>query len=130
MSIGNGIDIIEVKRIQECIEKHGENFLNRVFTEKEIEYCEGKNVQKFQSYAGRFAVKEAVFKAISKRIENKFCVEWKDIEVVNDENGRPCVNLYGKINKENLHISSVDVSISHIKEVAIASAMVQFGTSM
>ena len=65
MIVKTGIDIIEVSRIEDSISKFGNSFLNRVFTEKEIEYCESKKVQKFQSYAGRFAAKEAIFKAIS-----------------------------------------------------------------
>ena len=78
MLLKTGIDIIEVKRIEEGIEKYGEKFLNRVFTEKEIEYCESKKAQKFQSYAGRFAGKEAVFKAVSAYLDNK-CQEINDI---------------------------------------------------
>jgi len=126
-----GIDVIEVERIKENIEKHGEVFLNRVFTEKEIQYCEDRNVQKFQSYAGRFAAKEAVFKAVSAFLDNKFDIEWKDIEVVNDDNGRPFVSLknelIGKLG-ENLNYN-LDISISHIKEIAVASVIMQIETN-
>ena len=109
MILKTGIDVIEVERIKENIEKHGKTFLNRVFTEKEIQYCEDRNVQKFQSYAGKFAAKEAIFKAVSAFLDNKFDIEWKDIEVLNDDNGRPFVilsdELCGKLNY------NIDISI-------------------
>ena len=65
MKVTCGTDIIEIERVKESIENTGDAFLRRVFTEKEIEYCESKNKQKYQHYAARFAAKEAVFKAIS-----------------------------------------------------------------
>lgn len=139
MIIKTGVDMIEVERIKENIEKHGEAFLNRVFTDKEIEYCEARNVQKFQSYAGRFAAKEAVFKAVSAFLDNKFDIEWKDIEVLNDDNGRPFVNLSNElINKLDGNIKgeldsksnyNIDISISHIKEIAVASVIFQVETN-
>ncbi len=118
MKIYVGNDIIEVKRIQESIESLGDKFLNRVFTEKEIEYCESKNVMKYQHYAARFAAKEAIFKAISKNLENKFDIGWKDAEILNDINGRPYVNI-------NMNVD-IDLSLSHIKEYAIATAVAIF----
>ena len=123
MKIKNGIDIIEVKRIEDSIKQHGEGFLTRVFTEKEIEYCESKKVNKFQSYAARFAAKEAVFKAISGAVSNKYEVNWQDIEILNDETGRPYVNFSNKLQKLGLKNENIDVSLSHIKEQAIASAV-------
>ena len=96
-------------------------FLNRVYTEKEIEYCESKKVQKYQSYAARFAAKEDIFKAISIQLDDKYSVCWKDIEILNGKQGRPIVNLYG-IDMKN--IESVDVSLSHCKDYAIAYATV------
>ena len=105
MSIGEvscGMDIIEIERIKEDIEKLQEKFLNRVFTDNEIEYCESRNVQKYQHYAGRFAAKEAIFKAISKELDNKYSVSWKDFEVVNDGQGRPIVNLFNKIGRAHV----------------------------
>ena len=126
MLIKTGIDIVEVDRIRKNIEKFGGKFLNRIFTQKEINYCEGKNVQKFQSYAGRFAAKEAIFKAVSVGVYNKFDVEWKNIEILNDKNGRPFVNLNGKLGELVGEKCEIDVSISHISETAVASAVVQF----
>ena len=123
MDIGCGVDIIEVDRIKADIESMGNRFLNRVFTDREIEYCESKKVQKFQHYAGRFAAKEAAFKAVSKEINDKWSVSWKDFEVVNDEQGRP------KLNFQNFNIDkfeSVDISISHCKSYAIANVPVLY----
>jgi len=120
MKILCGIDIIEVNRIQESIETLGETFLNKVFTEKEIEYCESKKMQKYQSYAARFAAKEAVFKALSKDLNGRNEITWKNIEVLNEESGRPIVNLID-IKQE---IISIDISLSHVKETAIASVVV------
>ena len=121
--IKTGVDIIETKRIQESIEKFGEKFLNRIFTIREIEYCERKQNQKFQSYAARFAAKEAVFKAISEEITNKYDIEWKEIEIINDKNGRPHVNLLGKLAEKLSESYQIDVSLSHINEIAIASCI-------
>lgn len=121
MEIKVGTDIIEVERIKESIESLGEKFLNRVYTINEIEYCEKTNSMKFQHYAARFAAKEAVFKAISKLLNNKFDISWKDIEIINDENGRPYVELYC-IEKQK--IADIDISLSHIKDYAIAMAAV------
>ena len=123
MIIKTGIDLIEVSRIVENINKFGEAFLNRIYTKKEIEYCESKKVQKYQSYAGRFAAKEAIFKAVSECLNSKFDIEWKDIEILNDENGRPSVYFYGSIAKKLNQNYTIDVSISHIGQIAAASTI-------
>ena len=78
MKIQTGIDIIEVNRIQEAIENGKEKFLNRIFTEGEIAYCEARSHVKYQHYAARFAAKEAVYKAITDRSD----ALWKNIEVI------------------------------------------------
>ena len=117
----SGIDIIEIDRIKESIEKTGENFLNKVFTKKEIEYCESKKKQKYQHYAARFAAKEAAFKALSWKLEDKYSVSWKDFELTNDEQGRPKLNIIG-INLED--IENIDVSISHCKNYAVANVTI------
>lgn len=121
MKVTCGTDIIEINRIKENIENLGEKFLNRVFTEKEIKYCESKKAQKAQHYAGRFAAKEATFKAISSMLDDKFSICWKDIEVVNDKNGKPTLNIIG-INMDG--IESIDLSISHCREYAVANVTV------
>ena len=121
MKVTCGTDIIEIQRIQNSIEKLGEKFLNRVFTEKEIEYCESKNKQKYQHYAARFAAKEAAFKAISWKIKDKYDIKWTDFEVLNDEQGKPCISMYC-IDYED--IENIDLSMSHCKEYAIANVTV------
>lgn len=120
MIIKTGIDIIEISRIKESIEDTDGKFCERVYTEKEIEYCERKKIQKYQHYAARFAAKEAVFKAISPFLKSKYDIEWKQIEILNDENGRPYVKLLNK----NLGIENIDISISHNKEHAVASVVI------
>ncbi len=121
MKVKCGVDIIEISRVKESIENLGENFLNRVYTKKEIEYCEGRGKSKYEHYAARFAVKEAVFKALSQMVNDKYSITWKDIETINDDQGRPKVEiLFIKNNK----IENIDVSISHCKEYAIANVVV------
>ena len=121
MEIKTGIDIIEVKRIQEAIERQGEKFLKRVYTVQEIEYCDNTGKMRYQHYAARFAAKEATYKAISKEIENKYSISWKNIEVENDNQGRPKVSIIGK---ELEKIMDIDISISHCKEYAVANVVV------
>ena len=122
MNVKCGTDIIEVERIKKAIEKNEDKFLNEVFTKKEIEYCNSKSIMKYQHFAARFAAKEAVFKAVSGLLNNKYDITWKDIEVLNDENGRPYVNI-SKIDSLK-NIESIDISISHIKNYAIANCIV------
>lgn len=117
-----GTDIIEIARIKDAIEKEG--FKERVYTEKEIEYCENKNVQKYQSYSGRFAAKEAIFKALSTLIEDKYKIKWTDFEIINDKEGKPNV----QINTNNIDkslIKNIDISISHCKEYATAVCIIE-----
>ena len=123
MQINCGTDIIEIGRIEEAIEELGEKFINRVFTKNEIEYCEGKNGAKFEHYAGRFAAKEAAFKAISKLLDDKYSINWKNIEVQNDENGRPKINF---IDIDMNRIEKIDVSISHCKQYATANVIIAY----
>ncbi|CDE90486.1 MAG: holo-ACP synthase [Clostridia bacterium] len=123
MKITCGTDIIEIDRVKESIEELGEKFIKRVFTDKEIEYCESRKGQKYQHYAGRFAAKEAAFKAISKILDNKYSVCWKDFEIIDDEQGRPYLNLYNVNTKD---IESIDISISHCKLYATANVMILF----
>lgn len=120
MHIKTGTDIIEIDRIRESIESTDGKFCERVYTKKEIGYCESKKTQKYQHYAARFAAKEAVFKAISELLQNKYQINWQDIEILNDENGRPYVNL----SKEIKGVETIDISISHCKSYAIANVIV------
>ena len=113
-----GTDIIEIERIRESIEKTGQPFIDRIFTPNEIRYCESKNNVKYQHYAARFAAKEAIFKAISEQIDDKYSISWKDIEISNNLQGRPKLKLIGiKLN----NIENIDLSISHCKEYAVAN---------
>lgn len=118
MEIKCGTDIIEIDRIKDSIEELGDKFLNRIFTKNEIEYCESKNAQKYEHYAARFAAKEAAFKALSYNLENKYEVSWKDIEVINEKQGRPTLNIKN-INMEK--VENIDISLSHCKNYAIAN---------
>ncbi len=119
MKIRTGVDIIEIERVKKSIEETGGKFCEKVYTKREIEYCESKKIQKYQHYAARFSAKEAIFKAISLDLKNKYDIDWKDIEILNDESGRPYVNIL----KQDIEINSIDISISHCKEYAVASVI-------
>ena len=111
---GVGIDIIEIKRIKGAIEKFGERFFNRILTDKEIAYCKSF-VKPFQHFAGRFASKEAYSKSIGTGISKEF--SWKDIEIINDERGKPYIHhlVENEFSKNKYYIS-----ISHTDEYATA----------
>lgn len=120
-----GIDIIEVSRVEDAINNLGDNFLNKIFTENEIDYCNKSKKMKYQHFAARFAAKEAVFKALSNEIKSREDLVWKQIEVVNEESGRPKINI-DLLNTLNIskNIESIDISLSHIAEFAVASVVV------
>ena len=122
MIYGHGIDIAEVSRLKKAIEK-SESFKEKVFTQLENDYCESKKSM-YQSYAARFAVKEAFLKALGTGWSNG--IAWKDIETVNDANGKPTVVLYAKAKElfESLGLKEIHVSISHTKDIAIASVII------
>ena len=123
MKVTTGIDIIEVERIKEAIENIGDSFLNRIYTQKEIEYCSKSGTMQYQHFAGRFAAKEAVFKALSQYLTSREDILWKQIEVINGENGRPGVNIDNLKECGLTDLESIDISISHIKEYAVASVV-------
>lgn len=110
-----GVDLIEIERIAAAIERFGDRFLRRVYTEGEIRACRGRA----QSFAGRFAAKEAISKALGVGIRT---IPWKDIEILRDPRGKPTVHLHGKAlsiaKRQNL--TTFDVSISHSRTDAIA----------
>ena len=113
--IGTGVDIIEVKRLKEAVNKWGDDFLNRIFTKSELENA-SKRISIFQHLAGRFAAKEAVFKALG--LES---LGWKDVQILNDDTGKPlCEILNGKLSDARVH-----VSISHVKNYAVAQAVIE-----
>ena len=121
MKITCGTDIIEVKRIEKAIKEKGDKFLKKVYTPFEIEYCNSKNTMKYQHFSARFAAKEAIFKAISEEMQNKYEITWTDVEIRNNEEGKPKVVFL----KKNYGINQIDISISHIKEYAIAMCVVE-----
>lgn len=121
MRILCGTDIIEISRIRESIERSGEKFVNMIFTKKEIEYCESKRNAKYYHYAGRFAAKEAIFKAVSSLLKDKFEISWHNAEVINDENGNPQIRF---LDLEFRNVINIDISISHCKEYAVAMVVV------
>lgn len=123
MKIQTGVDIIEVKRIQEAIEKGGEKFLNRIYTPEEIEYCSNTGKMEYQHYAVRFAAKEAIYKAISNKIDNNEDDIFNKIEVKKDKNGKPIANL-SRLNIKG--IIDMDLSLSHLEEYAVASFTILF----
>ena len=120
MKIRTGIDIIEIERIKQSIEDTEGKFCERVYTGKEIEYCESKKTQKYQHYAARFASKEAVAKMLGTGFNGSF--EWKDIEVINDNLGKPQIELSNGAKKmfETEKLEKIDISLSHCKEYAVA----------
>ena len=121
MKVLTGTDIIEIDRIKESIENLGTKFINQIYTEKEIEYCESKKNVKYQHYAARFAAKEALLKALSKLLDNKFDLSWKNAEILNDDNGKPYINFIDT--NINNKIEDIDISISHCKLYAIANVI-------
>ena len=115
-----GVDIIEIRRIKQAVDKHGEKFLNRIFTDKEIEYCKSKGVQSYASYAVRFAAKESVGKLLKTGFDGN--IAWKEIEVNNIEGGAPEIVLYGNTKKiaSQKKINDIKISLSHSREYAIS----------
>lgn len=122
MIVGTGIDIIEVERIQNRLEKDEERFCAMLFTEAEINYCKSgaHALARARCFAGRFAAKEAFFKAIGTGLRDG--LNWKDVEILNDDLGKPELVLKGKalekIQEEG--IDGVHVSISHGRTAAAA----------
>lgn len=114
-----GIDIIEVSRIKKAIEKWSDSFLQRVYTPWEINYCSHKKFPE-QSFAARFAVKEAVLKAIGTGYNSG--IKWTSVEVVNTSQGRPTVRLGAKI-QDLIGKKKIIVSMSHTREHAVANAI-------
>ena len=114
MISGTGVDITEVNRIKKAVEKWGNTFLSRVFTEGELVNAKTRG-SLYQHLAGRFAAKEAVFKALGDEELN-----WKDIEILNDKTGKPSCKF---LNAKGAGMDVI-VSISHVKNYAVANAIV------
>jgi holo-[acyl-carrier protein] synthase len=116
---GIGTDIVECLRIAQMIERHGELFINRVYTQNEIEYCRSRKAAT-QHFAGRWAAKEAVLKALGTGWRRG--ISWRDVEIRNDVNGRPAIALRGGARDyiEESGIREVLISISHCRTHATA----------
>ena len=122
MIYGVGIDIVRVERIKRVIEKWGERFLKRVFTENEIAYCYKKTIP-YLSLAVRFAAKEALIKAISSEVP----VTLTDIEVINIDTGKPFLKVSGKLEEffVKKSIKKAHLSLSHEHEYGIACVVLE-----
>lgn len=124
MILSIGIDITEVYRIRQAIARTP-RFAERVFTPNERAFCEAKAVMAAQSYAGRFAAKEAFLKALKTGWRGK--ITWQDIEVVSDSQGAPSLKIHGEANKilKKLGANRVHLSISHTTDHAIAEVILE-----
>ena len=119
-----GTDIIEVDRIKSAVENI--DFLNRIYTNNEIEYCKNTKQMQYQHYAVRFAAKEAIYKALSGKLNSKYDISWKDVEILNDNNGRPFVKFIKYPENIQNSLLSIDISLSHIKNMASATCVIEW----
>ena len=122
MIVSTGGDIVEISRVRKAANKWKGKFLNRIFTDTELKYVKGKKFL-YQHLAARFAAKEAVLKAFGDSSIND--MEWKNIEIINNKDGKPIVKLVGKARQAMVKrkISEVAVSLSHTKNYAVASVI-------
>jgi holo-[acyl-carrier protein] synthase len=120
--VGVGTDIVEVVRIGNMIERHGELFLNRVYTDDEIRYCQRRK-EYTQHYAGRWAAKEAVMKALGTGFTRG--VGWRDIEICTSRSGQPLIELRGGAREisQQLGVGDMLITISHCRAYATATAI-------
>jgi holo-[acyl-carrier protein] synthase len=124
MIVGTGIDIAEVPRIRQSIERFGDRFLQRIFTAGEIRYCDSK-MNRFERYAARFAAKEAAMKALGTGWNHG--IRWRDCEVVRMPGGRPTIAFHGKAGEfaAKLGMKNAALSITHTAEQAIAQVILE-----
>ena len=122
MIIGLGTDIVEIVRIGEMIDRHGESFLNRIYTEEEIRYCQ-KRKHCNEAFAGRWAAKEAIMKVLGTGFVRG--IGWQDIEVLAEKNGKPFVKMTGGAGEHarRIGIDEVLITISHCRTYATATAI-------
>jgi len=120
---GVGVDIVEIKRIKKLIERDNK-FVEKIFTQKEIDYCKNK-IRKEQHYGARFAAKESFLKALGTGLRTG--MSWKDISIKNDKLGKPKVELHGETLEKfkKMKYKQIHLSISHIKEYAIAYVIIE-----
>ncbi|MCS7167252.1 MAG: holo-ACP synthase [Gemmatales bacterium] len=119
---GIGTDIVECRRIARMLERHGDTFLRRVYTEREIAYCQ-KRKRALEHFAGRWAAKEAVFKALGTGWAKGMA--WTDIEIVHDSLGQPLVHAQATVRDymKSVGIEKILLSISHCRHYATACAI-------
>jgi len=124
MILGTGVDLAEVGRIRDAIERYGDRFIRRIYTEAEIAYVERK-ANKFERYAGRFAAKEAGMKAIGTGWKRG--VRWQDFEVSNLPSGRPTLRLHGEAERiaGKMGVTSISLSITHTAELGMAHVILE-----
>jgi holo-[acyl-carrier protein] synthase len=124
MIVGTGIDIAEVPRIVQSIERFGERFLHRIFTSAEIRYCDSK-ANRAERYAARFAAKEAAMKALGTGWNHG--VRWRDCEVTRMPGGRPTLTFHGKAAEfaAKLGTKNIALSLTHTKEQAMAQVILE-----
>ncbi len=122
MILGTGVDIVEVFRMRDAIDKWGENFLSKIFTKKEITYSRSRRFA-YQHFAARFAAKEAVVKAFGE--PRRYPVKWTDIEIFNNGEGKPIIKFQRDALrlKDKKKIGDVVLSMSHSKDYAIANVI-------
>jgi holo-[acyl-carrier protein] synthase len=120
--LSHGVDMVDCARLAASIKRHGKRFLQRVFTPRELNYCQGRK-RELEHLAGRFAAKEAVLKVLGTGWRNGIC--WTDIEVRNAPSGQPSIHLTGRCRElaDELGLATILISISHIGTHAIASAI-------
>jgi holo-[acyl-carrier protein] synthase len=120
--IAHGIDLVDFPRIEQMIERHGQRFINRVFTAAEQAYARGHR-NSVETYAGRFAAKEAILKLVGTGWRGK--IAWTNIEVTNNAAGQPQVMLSGEVKEiaDRMRIAQISLSITHTASFAIASAV-------
>jgi holo-[acyl-carrier protein] synthase len=124
MILGTGIDIAEVPRIRQAMERFGQRFLERIYTEGEMRYCDSK-ANRVERYAARFAAKEAAMKALGTGWNHG--VRWRDCEVARKPGGRPTIHFHGKAGEiaAGLGVKNAALSISHTAEQAIAHVILE-----
>jgi holo-[acyl-carrier protein] synthase len=124
MLIGTGVDLIEVERIARSIERYGERFLRRVYTDHEIAYCSRKR-SGAESFAARFAAKEAGAKALGTGISRG--VTWNEFQVVRNPGGRPVLELRGRaaLLAKELGVRAISLSLTHTASLAMATVMME-----
>jgi holo-[acyl-carrier protein] synthase len=124
MIVGTGIDIAEVPRMAQAIERFGQRFLTRVFTEGEIRYCDSK-ANRIERYAARFAAKEAGMKALGTGWSHG--VRWRDIEVLRQPGGRPTLAFHGRAGEfaSRLGVVNVALSLTHTADEAMAQVILE-----